>query len=211
MARFAENPFMARFRYASRLFKRNGTKPDKVRTDRTADKFVPMPSLSYFSPDGVRCIISRHHNVVRSLSFRTHCSVSARKLLLLCSRHTSPSSFIIVSHHTRHSCDLRGIQLHRKVAATYPHFRTHWTKNIFSKATFYAILVLCTCVSAMHLKKLKENSSGIPGIFPSINRREWMLDVYEFLATEDACISIFITARHPTGAMRVATIISQHR
>src|SRR5258708_40284293 len=67
VARFAEHPFVARFWRSNRLFERNGVKPDKTRTDRTAYGFVPAPSLSCFSPGGNRYIISWHHNFVRSL------------------------------------------------------------------------------------------------------------------------------------------------
>jgi hypothetical protein len=69
VARFAEHPFVTRFWRFNRLFVRNGVKPDKARTDRTAYGFVPAPSLSCFSPGGDRSIISWHHHFGRSLSF----------------------------------------------------------------------------------------------------------------------------------------------
>ena len=69
VARFAEHPFVTRFWRFNRLFVRNGVKPDKTRTDRTAYGFVPAPSLSCFSPGGDRSIISWHHHFGRSLSF----------------------------------------------------------------------------------------------------------------------------------------------
>jgi len=58
VARFAENPFVARFWHPNRFFKRNGVKPDQIRTDRTAYGFVPATSLSCISPGGDRYIIS---------------------------------------------------------------------------------------------------------------------------------------------------------
>ena len=61
VARFAEDPFLARFWRSSRLFERNGVKPDKTGTDRTADGFVPAPSLCCCSPGGDRYIISWSH------------------------------------------------------------------------------------------------------------------------------------------------------
>ncbi len=61
VARFAEDPFLARFWRSNRLFERNGVKPDKTGTDRTADGFVPAPSLYCCSPGGDRYIISWSH------------------------------------------------------------------------------------------------------------------------------------------------------
>ena len=68
VAWFAEKPFAARFWRSNRLFARNGVKPDKTRTDRTAYRFVPAPSLSCFSPGEDRSIISWDLHFVRSLS-----------------------------------------------------------------------------------------------------------------------------------------------
>ena len=71
VARFAEDPFLARFWRSNRLFERNGVKPDKTRTDRTADGFVPAPSLSCCSPGGDQYIISWSHRSLVVLAGRT--------------------------------------------------------------------------------------------------------------------------------------------
>jgi hypothetical protein len=69
VAGFAENPFVAWFWRFSWLVDRNGIKPDKTCTDGTAYGFVPAASLFCSSPGGDRCIISWHHNFVRSFFF----------------------------------------------------------------------------------------------------------------------------------------------
>ncbi len=65
VARFAEDPFLARFWRSNRLFERNGVKPDKTGTDRTADVVVLAGALPAFSKK-ISSLLALHVAVQRN-------------------------------------------------------------------------------------------------------------------------------------------------
>jgi hypothetical protein len=84
----AQNPFQARLWHSNRLFEHNRTKPDDTRTDRTAYKCVPVPSLPCCSPGGDRFIIFWSHDFFACCPSRTQRRISAERSSLLSTRST---------------------------------------------------------------------------------------------------------------------------
>ena len=79
IARFAENPFLARLRRTNRLFERDRTRPDQSQTNRAAFRLVPTPSPFCFSPGGDRYIISWKH-MLTHCPFGAHCQITIAEI-----------------------------------------------------------------------------------------------------------------------------------